>query len=528
MSQKIDRVPTLVDFFHKESKVKRTIADRQLDSICKKDSAYWSQEHKKQLLSLFKTSARTLPAYKEFLAKNGVNSKKITTFDQFAKVIPPVSKDNYLRSYPWKQLCAPGSLAEQSLVLTSTSGSTGRPFYFPRNGILDTQSSLYHQMFLRNSGIDPNKSTLVIVCFGMGVWIGGLITYQAFKYIAERGYPMTIITPGVNKKEIYEAMKNIAPNYDQIILCGYPPFMKDVIDEAKDNAVDWRDFNIKMSFAAESFSEKFRDYLIQKTGMKNAYCDTASVYGSADLGTMAIETPITILIRRLALKNKKIYQKLFGDANRLPTLVQYIPSFINFEAVNRNIYVSGDNVLPLVRYQIGDNGGVLDFAEVEKIFSDAGINLRAKARAIGIADTLTELPFVYVYERTDFSTKLYGAIIYPEYIKAGLQHPTLEKYITGKFTMYTKNDDKQDEYLEINIELRPGTNESEWLIKEVTRRIAESLIKYSAEHANNVNMFGEKVLPHTIFWPHGHVNHFQVGIKQKWVKKDVQEHIKNS
>ena len=49
----------------------------------------------------------------------------------------------------------------------------------------------------------------------------------------------------------------MAPQYDQIILCGYPPFMKDVVDEAKDNGVNWKDFNIKMIFAAEAFSEEF-------------------------------------------------------------------------------------------------------------------------------------------------------------------------------------------------------------------------------------------------------------------------------
>src|SRR6266853_359753 len=126
----------------------------------------------------------------------------------------------------------PDFMTEQSLVLTSTSGSTGKPFYFPRNGILDSQSSIYHQMFLKNSQLDVNKSTLVLICFGMGVWIGGLITYQAFKSISVRGYPMTILTPGVNKREIFEALKTIAPKYDQIILCGYPPFMKDIVDEA--------------------------------------------------------------------------------------------------------------------------------------------------------------------------------------------------------------------------------------------------------------------------------------------------------
>jgi phenylacetate-CoA ligase len=485
--------------------------------IYSKKSNLWKKEREDQALKLFRDCADKVPAYKDFLKSNGIQVSKIKTLEDFQKV-PPVTKANYLRQYPLEDLCMEGTLA-QSLVFTSTSGSTGAPFYFPRNGILDWQSSIYHEMFLRTCALDKKKSTLILVCFGMGVWIGGVITYEAFKTISERGYPLTILTPGVNKKEIYEALKNIGPKFDQVILCGYPPFMKDVIDEGKDNGVTWNNYDLKIVFAAEAFSEKFRDYIMRKTGIKNAYRDTMNIYGSADLGTMAEETPLSILIRRLALKNKKIYQKIFKDANRLPTLAQFNPNFINFEAVNGRVYCTGNNALPLVRYDIGDNGGVLDYADIEKIFEEEGMSLAEEAKRVGIDDTIAELPFVYIYERADLSTKLYGAIIYPEYVKLGLQNLTVEKYITGKFTMYTQHDDDQNEYLEINIELKPGIVESDWLKTEVQKLIMESLLTHSAEHKNNAHMMPGRVDPRIVFWPHEDETHFKVGIKQKWVKK---------
>jgi len=500
-----------------ELNARKSLAEQALKEIYTKKSAYWKKERDQRALDLFHSCAETVPAYKDFLKKARINPSKIKTFADF-QTITPVNKDNYLRSYPLEKLCLAGSLANQSLVLTSTSGSTGTPFYFPRNGMLDAQSSIYHQMFLKTTRLDINKSTLVLVCFGMGVWIGGVITYQAFKTISERGYPLTILTPGVNKREIFEAMRNIAPKYDQVILCGYPPFMKDVIDEAKENGINWKDHNVRLIFAAESFSEKFRDYIAKKTGLKDIYRDAMNIYGSADLGTMAEETPVSILIRRLALKNKNLYKKLFQD-NRLPTFAQFHPDFINFECTDGNIYCTGDNILPLIRYEIGDNGSVLDFSAVEKIFRSEGLDLRREIRKRRLEDTVTELPFVSIYERTDFSTKLYGAIIYPEYVKAGLQNEDLEKYITSKFTMFTKTDEKQDEYLEINIELKPGTTESDWLVREVALSIINSLMGRSAEYKNNADMMPGRVEPKIIFWPHEHPVHFQTGIKQKWVKK---------
>jgi phenylacetate-CoA ligase len=493
--------------------------DKKVAFIYSKKSSYWTTLEKKNLVDLFTRTIQLVPAYLAFIKKEYGNPNKVKSYQDFT-AIPSVRKDSYLRKSEWKDLCKKKVFTTLPLVMTSTSGSTGKPFYFPRDSGVDLRSALYHKLFLHTTKLDPKKSVLVIDCFAMGVWIGGLITYQAFKHIGENGSPLTVITPGVNKKEIYAALLHIAPFYDQVIICGYPPFMKDLVDEAKDNGVIWSDYNLRMFFAAEGFSETFRDYMIKKTGMKNPYRDTMNIYGTADLGTMSEETPLAILIRRLAIQHIGLYTKLFGETTRLPTLTQYIPSLIQFECMDGRIYCSADSALPLVRYEIGDNGGILSFNDIESIFGKEGFDLRKEAKKVGIEDTITELPFVYIYERTDFSTKLYGAIIYPEYIKKGLQDEKLEKYITGKFTMHTKYDDKEDEYLEVNIELKNGINEPEWLLHEVTRAISLSLIEKSAEHKNNVHMMPKgKVDPRIVFWPHEHETHFKSGGKQKWVKK---------
>jgi len=497
----------------------KKLAGKTIKRIKEKKSDYWAKRAEEVSLKLFHEAAEKVPAYKDFLRKNKINPEKIKTFKDF-KSVPSTSKENYLRQYPLEDLTWKGYL-KKSLVFTSTSGSTGAPFYFPRNHILDWQSSIYHQIFLENSRVDINKSTLVMVCFGMGVWIGGLITYQAFKSISDRGYPLTIITPGVNKKEIFEALKHIGPKFDQIILCGYPPFMKDVVDEAKNQGVRWQDHNLRIVFAAESFSEKFRQYITHKTGIKDAYRDTMNIYGSADIGTMAIETPVNIMMRKMALQSKKIYKDIFTEANRLPTFAQFNPEFINFESVDRNIYCTGNNTIPFVRYEIGDNGGVVSWNEADSIFKAHGIGIRKEARDVGLENTISELPSVYLYERTDLSAKLYGAIIFPEYIKGGLEYGKFTDYITGKFTMFTKHDKKQNEYLEINIELKSGVKTEKILEKEIKKSIIESLLKNSAEHKNNAQMMGEKVSPKIVLWPYEHPLYFKSGAKQRWVKKEV-------
>ena len=469
----------------------------------------------KNALNLFRKAAREIPAYKDFLKKNKFDPDSVRSFNDFG-TIPTTSKKNYLRNYPLKSLCWNGTLSDKSLVFAATSGSTGDPFYFPRSSIIDNFATEYHESFLKNANI--KGSTLVMDCFGMGVWIGGIITYQAFRNLADRGRNLTIITPGVNKKEIFAALEHIAPLYDNLILCAYPPFLKDIADEAKAHGVDWKKFHVYIVCAAESFSERFRDYIINKMGVKNPVTDIMNIYGTADNGVMGTETPLTVAIRRSIVPNSRVYKTLFAQADRVPTFAQYDPNKIHYESINYDIFFTADNALPFIRYEIGDYGGLLTFEEVKNILAEHGINMGDIITKANIERTVTDWPFIYVYDRIDLATKLYGAIIYPEHVKEGIAHDSLEDLVTGKFTMSTKNDRSQNEYLEINVELRPHVEMNETLELKIAERISKVLLLRNAEHRNNFGVMQNKVSPRVKLWEHEHPKYFKPGIKQKWVR----------
>lgn len=481
-------------------------------------SETWSREAERHNIAVFRHAAHAVPAYKRFLKDHKVDPLDIRTSEDFSR-LPAVHKSNYLRVSKWNELIASDALNDRHLILAATSGSTGKPFYFPRTSDVDSYAALFHTLFIENSGLDKKRKTLVIIGFGMGVWIGGIITYEAFSRVSEGGFPLTIITAGTNKKEIYEALREAGPYYEQVVVCGYPPFIKDLIDEGKEAGITWSRFDLRILCAAESFSEDFRDYLVRLAGLKDPLRTVISIYGSAELGTMAIETPLTTLLRRLALKKKPLFEKIFGDAKRLPTLAQFIPSCVNFTAVDGSLFCTASNALPLVRYDIGDKGGVRTFTEITAMCADEGIDLVREIRKAGIEDTVCQLPFVYVYERADLSTKLYGAIIYPEHVKGGLQKKQFDDHLTGKFTMMTKHDKGQNEFLEIHLELKPGVAESEELRAQVIEQVVESLANKSDEYRYLSGTVREKVVPRVVLWPHGHPEHFQQGVKQKWVKK---------
>lgn len=488
--------------------------------IKNKKEKYWLKVGKENMLNLFKFSAKNIPAYKDFLKKNKVDPLKIKNLDEFKK-LPGINKNSYLKNYDLEKISCTCLLIKPA-VFTSTSGSTGSPFYFPRGNNLDWQCSVIKNLFLKNGMAGQNNPVLVIIGFGMGVWIGGLITYKAFEIASqENSYPVSIITPGINKLEIFNALKNLSPHYKQTILVGYPPFIKDIIDEAPKNGIDLKSLNIRLIFAAESFTEKFRDYIAEKAGVKNIYLDTLNIYGSADIGAMAFETPLSILVRRLALKNKKLFREIFSEINKTPTLVQYIPHFINFEEQNGELFLTGNNIIPLVRYAIGDHGGVLTFSEVKEKFAKHGFNLKKEMKKAGISDYIYELPFVYVYERADFSLKLRLRDIYPEFIKDALMHKTISKYLTGKFTMETKYNKQQNQYLEVNLEMKKDKNINAALKKLVYKEIEHSLCGKSSGPGGISEFKKGSPLLKLFFWPAEDERYFKPGAKQKWTEKEV-------
>jgi phenylacetate-CoA ligase len=490
-----------------------------LSALRTRPESHWLKRGEKTVLKLFHETASRVPAYRDFLKKNRIDPAKIKTVADF-KNVPPTSKKDYLRAYPLPMLSWDGKLVEKRSVYSATSGSTGEPFYFPRTDAQDRQYAFSAEMYLRNNFGIQKGTTLYVDGFAMGVWIGGLFTYQAVKILADRGeYPLSIITPGVNKKEILKAVKRLGGLYDRVILGGYPPFIKDVVDEGPGAGIRWKDYDLKFVFSAEGFNEDFRDYIFKKAGLKDIYADTLNHYGTVDLGTMSHETPLSILVRRIAVKERKIYGSIFPGATKLPTLTQFLPELFYFEEQNGGLFCSARSGLPLVRYDLKDRGGVITLGEMNERFSKEKMSLKGESARAKITEKVWNLPFVHVYERDDFAVVLSGANVYPEEIREALQKKRFERHLTSKFTMIIKNDKRQNPRLEINVELKPNGRSSKGLAKEIEETVVKTLLERNSEYASNYRDSPARSTPEIIFWPYEHETHFGPGGKQKWVKK---------
>ncbi len=480
---------------------------------------YWQKRGDKRVLQLFQQMALRVPAYRDFLRKHKIRPHTINTIADFKKV-PPVSKNSYLRQYPLDALSWDGKLSSKPVVIASTTGSTGEPFYFPRERDQDWQYAAMAELYLLTNFQIDQKTTLYIVGFPMGQWIGGLFTYQAIKYIADsRQYPLSVITPGVSATEIIKAVKRLGPYFDQIIIGSYGPFLKDTLDEAKREGLKWKQYDLGFIFAAEVFSESFRDYVAKATGLENIFTHTLNQYGTVDMGTMSYETPLSILARRKAYLNKVIFDQVFNKIYRVPTLTQFFPDMFYFEDDDGDLICSAYSGLPLARYDLKDRGRVISFERMIKNFEEHGTDLLKLAKQEKIDHTVWQLPFVYVYERRDFSVSFYGFTIYPETIRRALLRSELEVAVTGRFTMEVRYDRDQNQRLDINVELKSGIKSSKSLKKSVTKTLVEILKVENSPYRKTYETINGRAEPNVIFWEHHHPKYFNPIIKQRWIKK---------
>lgn len=476
----------------------------------------WVRRGANRALGQFYAMAARVPAYKDFLRAHRFSASAVRGIEDL-RLIPPVDKDNYLRKYPKEMLCWDGEFAHGQWVISTTSGSTGQPYYFPREHSQDWQYAVTAELYLRSNFQIHQKSTLYIVAFPMGAWIGGLFTYEALKLVAEHGgYNLSIITPGIHKQEVINAVKQLGGSFDQVIIGAYAPFLKDILDDGRREGVEWEKYHLGFVFSAEAFSEKFRDYVFETTGIADPYRSTLNHYGTVDLGTMAHETPESILIRRTLAERDQL-GTILPENDRQPTLAQYNPELFYFETDHNHLYCTAYSGLPLLRYDLKDYGGILGRRQTHQTLAATGFDVMAEARRTGIGDTLWNLPFVYVYERDDFSVSYYAFQLYPDTVRRALQHEVLKYKLTGKFTMSVEYNDAGRQELHINVELKHGIEPSIAIEGEVLERVQGYLVRESSEYHETYKMIGAEVMPRIHLWNYEDPTYFRPGTKQKWV-----------
>jgi len=450
------------------------------------------------------------------LSRHGVQPQSIKTPADFAKV-PCIDKANYLHKYPLDMLVWDGDLSKVTMISRS-SGSSGQPYYWPRGKNQEAEVDFIYDNVYRTFFDAHKKKTLVIGGFALGTWVGGTFNLSATLKFAENN-PVTLVTPGANKHEIIELAVKLGPFFDQIIIGAYPPFVKEVIDTGVAEGVDWKKLNVKFFYAAETFSEPFREHLLSLVGSNDALTGSVNIIGTADAAILGHETPLSIAIRRAATNDSNLWKELF-PAHRTPTLGQYYPEFKYFEPLEGGeLAFTTDGGIPLVRYNIHDHGKIWTQEQMFTLLDAHGIS-KAQLRSEVGAKNMWILPFLCIYGKSDQTVPFYGAKVFPENIKSLLEQKAWANVFTGKFLMSTAYDDNMNPHIHLGMELAHNATPGGGLESRFAAILFDHLVAVNSEFAIISKAVGEaKSIPQVKLHRFGD-EQFKADIKLRWVSSN--------
>jgi phenylacetate-CoA ligase len=415
---------------------------------------------------------RKVPGYRDFLKGRTIRSWSD---------IPYTDKDTYIKKYSTRERCIYGVIPSKNIMIDESSGSTGIPYDWVRSMEERKNSHTFVSYFA--TFCFGKKPGITINAFSMGAWATGVnmgIALQQNGIVKNTG-------PDISK--ILHTMEFFGKGYDYLIT-GYPPFVKQLYDYARENNFPWHEYHTSALVGGEGMSEGLRDYLLP--GFKKVY----SGYGATDLEIgIGGETPIAFKLRRLARDDQAVRKSLFGDDSRLPMIFQYNP-VMHYIEVNDDreliFTITRKSVLsPRIKYNIHDEGGICRFDEMKSKLAVLGYDIDELIKDEDNRNL--RLPFLWIYGRRDFTISIMGANIYPEDIEQCVYADKELARITNSFCQSISDGEggqvRPAFYFEISEE------PSEKLKEKFAESILKNLIKLNTDFREAWHEYPETLKP---------------------------------
>lgn len=267
---------------------------------------------------------------------------------------------------------------------------------------------------------------------------------ELFKQFFEAGQVSQALMTRYRDK-LLQMTERLDREKQQVIVAGYPPFLKDLADYARSQGHRFEDFSAVGVVGGQAISEAMRDQLIQH-GFSHVY----SSYGASDLDiNLGVEGDDEILVRKAIESHPGLARELYGDHKGLPMVFHYDPMNYHVEVDDEDELIftatRTDRSSPRVRYDLGDKGRVYASSDVQALLAKYGIFHKPK----------TNLPLMFVWGR-DSTVVFNGAnLAFTELERAVTNNNALEPIVLKK-AFYTYEDASCQEKLEIWLELNEG------------------------------------------------------------------------
>jgi phenylacetate-CoA ligase len=340
-------------------------------------------------LTFFQAVREKVPAYADFCRFRG------TAQQPPWQDVPLLDKQGYLLRFPMASLCWNGSLADIHLLGASSGFGKSGALLWPKRPADEQQYLEAVEAMLRTHYQIEQKKTLVLVSLAFGLWIGGMQIAAAIRTLAGQGrYGIVCATPGLNLAEAVEVFAQLAEHVDQTLIITNPSNINIFLALFRQRQLPVDRGSISFPVVGEYFSEGLRQRVARAFGHEQdaPFCVWTG-YGSADTGDIGMETEPVIRLRQYLFSRPELSSRIFGTTDT-PMLFETTPkAFV--EIIGEDIVVTKDQLIPLVRYNTRDRGGLLTRAGLQGMIPE---------------QLLPALPeqLLYVHGRSDDSIVFYG------------------------------------------------------------------------------------------------------------------------
>jgi len=405
------------------------------------------------------------PAYREFLQREGYNNGRRWRLAG----LPIMTKENYVKRYSIEARCYDGRLPAAGVVIDESSGSSGVPNNWVRS--VEERADVKRILQLNYQLIYRDSGCILLNCFALGPWATGMNVSMS---LVDVGILKSI---GPDQKKLENTLELFGPDYRYLVF-GYPPFIKSFVDSTR---LDLKRYRMDLIVGGEGISEPLRTYLLQ------FFQTVISSYGASDLEiNIAVETELTINLRRLCLKDRALAQKLFGR-EAVPMIFQYNALDYTIETTDGGelVFTIGrqTSAAPKLRYNLHDVGGTMTYKQLVVQLAANGIEIAA------LAKRQSHFPLLFVYGRSDLTVPFYGAKVYPTDIEEIINaHPALVKQVNS-FQIASYEDAQINRRLKIRLETVKDLSAGLPSVEELRDIFFDGLCRYNQDFREVTKMF---------------------------------------
>lgn len=197
------------------------------------------------------------------------------------------------------------------------------------------------------------------------------IAAELGKLAAQKGMSQFVAS---HLDQLVSIISKLDKTQNKIVLAGYPPFLKSLVDYAKEkHQIDFGKYHADAVVGGQSISEALRDNLVAA-----GFSTISSSYGASDLDiNIGVETDFERGLRRALENNPALRAELFGKNKTLPMVFHYDPLNYHIECDDNDelifTCVRSDRSSPRIRYDLGDKGRVYSASDIQAMLLKHGI-----------------------------------------------------------------------------------------------------------------------------------------------------------